>query len=233
MMTGSFDRPRSTWIGQPRRESTDDFAIGLEHAVFDRGRGHDQFEAELVSSSCSSTISVWRRPRKPQRKPKPKRGRGLGLVAEGGVVQPELLHGLAKLAVLVWTLDGVEAREHHEASTSLKPGSGSDAGVLVVRRMVSPILVWRPSLDACHHRAADSARACGLRPAPLRSEDPEAFYFVAASDSASAGSSSPASVRRRQHGPGSQRRGDWETGVEPRQLAVGISLGGDPHDLGL
>ena len=52
------------------------------------------------------------RPRNPHRKPKPERPRGLRLVGDGGVVEPEFLEGLPQVGKVV-ALDGVQPAEHH------------------------------------------------------------------------------------------------------------------------
>ncbi len=46
-------------------------------------------------------ISRWRRPRKPQRKPKPSAGAGLHLEAERGVVEAQLVEAVAELLEVV------------------------------------------------------------------------------------------------------------------------------------
>ena len=72
--------------------------------------------AEAISSRLNSrsrrswTISMWRRPRKPQRKPKPRAIETLGLEGEAGVVEVQLLHRVAEERVVL-AGDRVDAGE--------------------------------------------------------------------------------------------------------------------------
>ena len=63
-------------------------------------------------SSRSRTISMWRRPRKPHRKPKPERAGRLGLVGDARIVQSQLLERLSEVRVVV-AVDRVQPAEHH------------------------------------------------------------------------------------------------------------------------
>ena len=75
-----------------------------------------------VSRSC--TISRWRRPRKPQRKPKPSAARGLRLVGEGGVVEPEL----ADRGAQILEIGGVDREEAAEDHRLRRPEAGQRLG---------------------------------------------------------------------------------------------------------
>jgi hypothetical protein len=110
--------------------------------VDDRRRGRDQVEIELALSR-SWMISRCSRPRKPQRKPKPSAARGLHLVAEARVIEPQLAHRRAQ----VLELRGVDREQsaEHDRDGRTKAGQGSLTGLLS-SVMVSPTRVSATSL---------------------------------------------------------------------------------------
>ena len=89
-------------------------------------------------------ISRCRRPRKPQRKPKPSAADGLHLVGEARVVEAQLAHGGAQV-LEVGGVDREQAAEHHRDA---RAGSRAAAAPIGLRSsvMVSPTRVSATSL---------------------------------------------------------------------------------------
>ena len=80
-------------------------------------------------------ISMWSRPRKPQRKPKPRATLGFGLVDEAGVVELELGHGGLEM-LEVGGVDRVNAAEDHRLD-ELEAGQGRFRGCAPIGERVT------------------------------------------------------------------------------------------------
>ena len=170
-----FDRFDLAGVGQAGgRIHVDDLAVGLHHAVLHRGRGDDQLEAKLAFEALLDDLHV-KEAKEAATEAKTERGRGLGLVVERGIVQAQLLHGLAQLAVLV-RLDGIEAREHHGFHV-LEAGQRLGRGVAIVGHGVAD-LGFGDAFDPRDHKPdfAGAQRIDGRR---LGGEDAETFDVVA------------------------------------------------------
>ena len=85
--------------------------VGELHPVLDVGRGRDQRQVVLALESLPDDLHV-QQAEEPAAETEPERARRLGLVRERRVVQPQPLHRLAQVGVLV-AVDGIEAAEHH------------------------------------------------------------------------------------------------------------------------
>ena len=81
------------------------------HAVLDRRGGGDEGEAELALESLADDLHV-QEAEEAAPEPEAERPRGLGLVGEARVVQPQLLQRLAQVGEVV-AVDRVQAAEHH------------------------------------------------------------------------------------------------------------------------
>ena len=102
-------------------------AVGQLDLVDDRGRGGDQVEVELALQPLLDDLEV-QEAEEAAAEAEAERGRGLHLVGEAGVVQPELADGGAQL-LEVGGVDREQAAEHHrlrrvEAGQRARPPGG-------------------------------------------------------------------------------------------------------------
>jgi hypothetical protein len=86
-------------------------AVLHHHAVDDVRRGRDQVQAELALQALPDDVQV-QQPEETDAEAEAERGGRLGLVDQRGVVELELLQGVAELRV-VGAVERVEPGEHH------------------------------------------------------------------------------------------------------------------------
>ena len=96
-----------------RRRVVDDLDVAVRRVreVLDVRRGRDEREVVLALEPLAHDLHV-QQPEEAAAEAEAERARGLGLVGERRVVEPQLLERLAQVGVLV-ALDGVEAAEDH------------------------------------------------------------------------------------------------------------------------
>ena len=104
-------------------------AVGLVDAVDDRGGGGDQVEVELALEPVADHLEV-QQAEEAAAEAEAERGGGLHLGGEGGVVELELLDGVAQ-RLEVGGVDREEAAEDH-----------GDRGLEAGERVVAPLRSW-------------------------------------------------------------------------------------------
>ena len=163
-------------------------------------------------SSRSWMISRCRRPRKPQRKPKPSAARGLHLVGEAGVVEAQLAHRGAQV-LEVGGVDREQAAEHHRLRR-LEAGQRRRRSGLRSSVMVSPTRVSATSLIEAVMKPISPGPSSSTS-IMLGREDADAVDLVGARRCPSCGCAGPSSACRRRRAPARRRRDRRRTSCRP------------------